>query len=298
MASIRQSSVQGLVTVQTAAYNDNGTRLATCSADGTIHVCDRCEDQEHWQLTSRLPTEISLRMVKVAWAHSEHGSVIACASADGLVTIWQQAWVAQQVASEDGFVRLYEASSLLNADRWQLCNDFQASSSGPCNCISWRQHTPGLPPMLGVGTAQGAHVWFYRSTLGGWVKAAALDTHNEAVTAIDWAPAIGRPVELIATASTAGTCVWSLKGKVNNLQVHQMPCLSSDGQTSSGCLPVDGQVWKVEFDSMGSLLATSASDGDDSNVCIWALNPEGQWYLLSKIVGEPHEIEDNSSMLE
>ncbi len=66
MASIRQSSVQGLVTVQTAAYNDNGTRLATCSADGTIHVCDRSEDQEHWQLTSRLPTEISLKMVKVS----------------------------------------------------------------------------------------------------------------------------------------------------------------------------------------------------------------------------------------
>jgi hypothetical protein len=65
MASIQQSSIQGLVTVQTAAYNDNGTRLATCSADGTIHICDRCEDQEHWQLTSRLPTESSLKMVKV-----------------------------------------------------------------------------------------------------------------------------------------------------------------------------------------------------------------------------------------
>ncbi len=95
---------------------------------------------------------------QVAWAHSEHGSVIACASADGLVAIWQQARIAQQtcwlhraslkesteaitslsfaprqlgpqlaVASEDGFVRFYEASSLLNADRWQLCNDFQVT---------------------------------------------------------------------------------------------------------------------------------------------------------------------------
>lgn len=328
MASIRQSSIHGLITVQTAAYNDNGTRLATCSADGSVHFCDRCEDQEHWQLTSRLPTEVSLKMVKVAWAHSEHGSVIACASADNLVSVWQQAWVAQQhcwlhratlkestkaitslsfaprqlgpqlaVASEDGFVRFYEASSLLNADRWQLCNHFQASSSGSCNCISWRQHTPGLPPMLSVGTAQGARVWFYRSTLGDWVKAAALDTHNEAVTAIDWAPAIGRPVELIATASTGGTHIWTLKGKANDLQVHRMPCLTSDGQTAVHCLPVDGQVWKVEFDRMGSLLATSASDAD-SNVCIWALNPAGQWYLFSKVVGEPHELADNSSMLE
>jgi len=77
-----------------------------------------------------------------------------------------------------------------------------------------------------------------------------------------------------------------------------MPCLSPAGHTALDCLPVDGQVWKVEFDKMGSLLATSASDGDDSNVCIWALNPEGQWYLLSKIVGEPHEPDDNAGMLE
>lgn len=84
--------------------------------------------------------------------------MIACASADNLVSVWQQAWVAQQhcwlhratlkestkaitslsfaprqlgpqlaVASEDGFVRFYEASSLLNADRWQLCNHFQVT---------------------------------------------------------------------------------------------------------------------------------------------------------------------------
>ena len=81
-------------------------------------------------------------------------------------------------------------------------------------------------------------------------------------------------------------------------QVYQMPCLSSDGQTALKCLPVDGQVWKVEFDKMGSLLATSSSDGDDSKVCIWELNPEDQWYLLSTIVGEPHEPEDNAGMLE
>ena len=76
MASIRQSSIHGLITVQTAAYNDNGTRLATCSADGSVHFCDRCEDQEHWQLTSRLPTEVSLKMVKVS-THDFHCLSIA-----------------------------------------------------------------------------------------------------------------------------------------------------------------------------------------------------------------------------
>ena len=37
-----------------------------------------------------------------------------------------------------------------------------------------------------------SNVFVCRSTLGDWVKAAALDVHNEGVTAIDWAPAIGR----------------------------------------------------------------------------------------------------------
>ena len=95
---------------------------------------------------------------QVAWAHSEHGSVIACASEDGLVTVWQQAqtisgqdpcWIQRAaladsiqpitslhfapvqlgpqlaVASDDGFVRFYEPSAVLNADKWQLRNDLQ-----------------------------------------------------------------------------------------------------------------------------------------------------------------------------
>ena len=160
---------------------------------------------------------------QVAWAHSEHGCVIACGSEDGLVTIWQQAqktrgpderWMQRAtltdslkpitcltfapvqlgpqlaVASDDGFVRFYEASAALNADTWRLCNDFlvwfftatlhthhcrgalaqrihafacmQASSSGGCKSLSWRPHTYGLPPMLCVGTTEAATVWYHR----------------------------------------------------------------------------------------------------------------------------------------
>ncbi len=76
------------------------------------------------------------------------------------------------------------------------------------------------------------------------------------------------------------------------MQVQQMACLSSDGQTVADCLPIYGHVWKLQFDKMGSLLATSAMDGDQSSVCIWELNPEGQWFLLSRITGEPQSSED------
>lgn len=66
-----------------------------------------------------------------------------------------------------------------------------------------------------------------------------------------------------------------------------MECLSVNGETVLDCLPIDGHVRKVQFDKMGSLLATSAVDGDGSSVCVWELNPDGQWHLSSRIVGEP-----------
>ena len=103
---------------------------------------------------------------QVAWARSEHGSVVACGSEDGLVTIWQQAqtiqghngkWIQRAtltdslkpitclqfapvhlrpqlaVASDDGLVRFYEATAALNAESWHLCNDLQVCLTLCCN---------------------------------------------------------------------------------------------------------------------------------------------------------------------
>lgn len=106
---------------------------------------------------------------QVAWAHNEHGSVVACGSEDGLVTIWQQAQITKgqgehwlqratltdsckpitclafapvqlgpqlAVASDDGYVRFYKASAALNADSWCLCNDLQVGLAPCCTNIS------------------------------------------------------------------------------------------------------------------------------------------------------------------
>ncbi len=49
-----------------------------------------------------------------------------------------------------------------------------------------------------------------------------------------------RPVELIAAASRAGTCIWSLKGKAHDLQVRpnvdhavSFACAGNDQQSSA-----------------------------------------------------------------
>lgn len=306
--------------IHNCAYNDDFTRMVVCNAKGRVQICDRSDQQQLWKATIELPTSTKPAVTQVAWAHSEHGSVVACGYDHGLVTIWQQAqsirgrderWIQRAtlteslkpitclhfapaqlgpqlaVASDDRCVRFYEASAALSADQWRLCNDLQATPRGGCKCLSWRPHTHGLPAMLCIGTTEGATVWFYRKALADWAQAAVLHTGDQTVTSIDWAP--GRSMELIAAATSAGVHIWSLKGKAHELQVRQMECLSSDEDTPLDCLPIDGDAWKVQFDRMGTLLATSAVDGDSSSVCIWEMNTRGQWYLVSRVTGDPPE---------
>lgn len=96
--------------------------------------------------------------MQMAWAHSEHGDIIACASEDGIISIYQQnqpkddepshwkqtASLGESIkpitsiqfaprqlglqlaaASEDGFVRFYQSNRPLDANKWQLSNDLQ-----------------------------------------------------------------------------------------------------------------------------------------------------------------------------
>ena len=110
---------------------------------------------------------------QIAWAHSEHGGVIACATADGLINIWQQAQASADqpgqwqlastlkeslkpitslqfaprqlgpmlaAASQDTTIRFYRASAPLNADTWQLCNDLKVQCVNLMSSTSHAQH--------------------------------------------------------------------------------------------------------------------------------------------------------------
>ena len=85
-------------------------------------------------------------------------------------------------------------------------------------------------------------------------------------------------------------CAWdTVDGALSIGQVQHMECVSANEDTILDCLPIEGHAWKVQFDRMGTLLATSAVDGDISSVCVWEMNMTGQWFLLSRITGEPSE---------
>ena len=199
MATVNYSTIPDLGSIHSCAYNDDLTRMVVCTAKGKVQVRDRLDNQHLWRATTDLlintksaKTQVFLmfmqtglcwvRLTKivrnmlrelveyfmheqVALAHGAHGSVIACGSEDGLLTIWQQAqiirgcdgkWIQRAtltdslesitclqfapvqlgpqlaVASDDGFVRFYEATAALNANNWRLCNDLQVCQA-PCS---------------------------------------------------------------------------------------------------------------------------------------------------------------------
>lgn len=112
---------------------------------------------KHAKVSHQANTTFS-HIMQMAWAHSEHGHVLACASEDGLISIYQQdtgqsddqgQWTQKAhlgasiqpitgiqfapkqlglqlaTASEDGYVRFYQADRPLDANTWQLNNDLQ-----------------------------------------------------------------------------------------------------------------------------------------------------------------------------
>lgn len=69
---------------------------------------------------------------------------------------------------------MFEASAPLAAASWELASELQASTQA-CTGLDWQQPSPGLPPLLVVGTAaDGAQVWMYREQLMRWEQAATL----------------------------------------------------------------------------------------------------------------------------
>jgi WD40 repeat protein len=196
-------------------------------------------------------------------------------------------------------------------DQWELLYEVKVTapgSGGACTSASWHQHsntdnsttlgivleTPDnndttappppppptaaavLPPMLVLGTAtEGASIWMLQESIMKWKKVADLhdktDKDSSKVVAVDWAPRLGRPHELIAVAySNNRVALWSVKGRSDAPQIDKVAALDHEAS-----------VWQVKWNMFGNWLATSCDNGE---VCMWRPDFSGEWLLLNKVV--------------
>ncbi|KAI9909412.1 hypothetical protein PsorP6_015028 [Peronosclerospora sorghi] len=113
-------------------------------------------------------------------------------------------------ASEDGFVRMYEAIDVMNLSHWLLQEEFLADKDG-ATCLSWNK-SRFLVPMIMVGkNSDAAKVWGYNNSYRKWQVVDELVGHTDAIHDVCWAPNMGQSFHLLATASKDRTVrIWRL----------------------------------------------------------------------------------------
>lgn len=182
------------------------------------------------------------------------------------------------VAFGDGFVRTFIADALLDAKTWDLHTEIKVGGvDSACTCLGWRDHDGALPPLLVAGSASGhAELWMFHKATLGWERMATLGTaggdySGQGISAVAWAPTLGRPVEVVAVASGSRVVLWSLRGPIDALEIERVAVLEHDSP-----------VWSIAWNMLGNWLAASTEAGE---VCMWRPDLAGEWLLLNKITG-------------
>eukprot|EP01104_Vermistella_antarctica_P014333 TRINITY_DN4486_c0_g1_i1.p2 TRINITY_DN4486_c0_g1~~TRINITY_DN4486_c0_g1_i1.p2 ORF type:complete len:312 (-),score=47.11 TRINITY_DN4486_c0_g1_i1:1096-2031(-) len=290
------------------AYDFYGKRMATCSSDQQIKVWD-LDTEGDWKCTAQWKAH-SGSVWKLDWVHPEFGQVLASCSFDRTVSIWEEAedsegrstWnkratlvdsrdsvldikfaprhlgLKLATCSSDGFIRIYEAIDVMNLAHWPLMEEFEAHKDGATS-ISWNP-SPFSTPNIVVGTATDsvAKIWEYNDQYRRWQQIEALTGHKDVVHDVSWAPNLGRTFHLIATSSRDQTVrIWRyVPASLSNTgkSVVQEVAKFADHRS---------EVWRVEWNITGTILASS---GDDGAVRLWKANFANQWESLSTIRGE------------
>lgn len=285
--------------IHSVRYDYYGKKIVTCSSDQKLKVWEQ-DESGSWRLTADWKAHKG-SIFRAEWVHPRFGSVLVSCSFDQSVKIWQETeeekdglrtWqkkaemidssdsvVDIKVAppheglriatcSADGQVRIYDALDTSNLAHWSLSSSFSSYGGKGSTCISWNP-SHGEPPMIVEGNSEGiATVWESKPS-GAWEIAYQLIGHKGEILDVSWAPNLGRDCNIIATASRDRTArLWRLPGRLSptKFDAHEMTIL-----------PHDSTVWQVEWNVLGTVLATSADDG---TAYVWGSDFFGRWKVL------------------
>jgi nucleoporin SEH1 len=260
---------------------------------------------DSWKQTAEWKAHDSI-IFKLAWAPSEYGDILASCSYDRTVIIWErggaksgpnmlQKWINRaklvdsrqavndiafapkhlglQIAtcSADGSVRLYEAVDVMNLMHWPLVDEFDVTrDGGGASCMAWSPNQFRVPSLI-VGGEKRVQIW-KQSDGRKWTMADGSGEHlmqDSVINGVAWAPNLGRSYELLATASQDRTVRIY---KLVNSSIIEQACFRDH----------KSEVWHVEWNVTGTVLASS---GDDGVIRLWS-KQNGEWKNLNSIAPE------------
>jgi nucleoporin SEH1 len=170
---------------------------------------------------------------------------------------------------------MYEAIDVMNLSHWPLQEEFLADKEG-VTCISWNKSRFDAPMILVGGNSDVVKVWGYNNNYRRWQIVAELNGHSDSIHDVCWAPNMGRSYHLLATASKDRTFrIWKLKLQEGLLQGEVEEVAKKHHH--------DSELWRVEWNITGTMLASS---GDDGIVRMWKSDHQGNWACVNTICGD------------
>lgn len=308
--------------IHDVSYDYHGRRMATCSSDQSVKVWDLGEDgQWHctaswkthsgsvWKVTWAHPefgqvlASCSFDRTAAVWEEQVVGSgngtsqgqshwVKRSSLVDSRTSVTDVKFAPKHLGlqlatcSKDGTVRIYEAPDIMNLGQWQLQNEIHHKLS--CSCVSWnlsRVH----PPMLAVGsndpnTSAGGKVQIheYNEANRKWHRLETLMAITDAVHDVAFAPNLGRSYHLLAIASK-DVRIMMLKPYREQGTGAGASLAKLDISLAAQFNDHDSQVWRVEWNITGTILASS---GDDGCVRLWKANYLNNWKCITVLRGD------------
>eukprot|EP00401_Gymnodinium_catenatum_P076931 CAMPEP_0117605706 /NCGR_PEP_ID=MMETSP0784-20121206/79332_1 /TAXON_ID=39447 /ORGANISM="" /LENGTH=334 /DNA_ID=CAMNT_0005408759 /DNA_START=105 /DNA_END=1109 /DNA_ORIENTATION=+ len=260
--------------VHQVAWEEVGVLLASVGGDGCVLVWGRRLEPGSWHVVHREPLEQHGAVRAVAWAPAEHGAVIACASADGTVT----------VITHSGPLR---GTGGAIEHRWQG-KAFQAHR-GEARAVSWAS-APALSDQdFGLVGAQlatagddGVAVWCWNQAKGLWTQDAvdSASASGSVVRDVAWKPWDG-VTEVLATAGGQHVQIWRRTGeRPSAVAVGSVAAAVGGGRWCvAQRIFVGADVWKVTWADGGAMLLVSWGL-DDARASVLKERLDGDWDVM------------------
>ncbi len=288
-----------------------GQIIATCSFDRTVRVFE--EDPEQ-------PINSGRRWRKMATLSDSRGPLYDLAFAPAHLGLRLGA------IGGDGCFRIYDALEPNDLRNWTVTAEVQVLNTPPAKQLQSAFSLTWCPskfsPEFIVVSALDQVFIYQRDRNGRLQSTSTLTEHNGLVRDVAWAPSMGRGYHLLATACKDGYVrIYKIVVKTNNhLNGDQSNDDRKDDEMADASMNDDaddnlgvsilnngiqsslpstldvkllnaldehkGEVWKVSWNSTGTILSTA---GDDGKVRLWKSTYSNQFQCMSIISAEQAE---------
>ncbi|GCF00732.1 epoxide hydrolase, soluble [Zygosaccharomyces mellis] len=227
--------------IHDVAYDFYGRHVASCSSDQHIKVFRLEKETGEWQLSDSWRGHDS-SIVSLDWASPEYGRIIASASYDKTIRLWEEnpdekeglgrRWTKLATLNDskgslydvkfapshlglklaaignDGVLRVYDALEPSDLRSWTMTSEISVLPIAPAShlqsdfCLSWCPSRFSTEK-LAVSVLDQALI-YQREKDNQLHVVAKLEGHGGLIRSVSWAPSIGRWYQLVATGCKDG----------------------------------------------------------------------------------------------